>query len=105
VEVDFLFTVCEDVLLNFLVVSSSETSSLKASISVNEKKDAKNASIGPNNLAKSITISQKCLLSLQLLLNLAQKNMVVTAGAKHVWAGLPVLLQQLVAFYLPQTTL
>ena len=31
--------------------------------------------------------------------------MVVTAGAERLWAGLLVLLQQIVVFHLPQTTL
>ena len=31
--------------------------------------------------------------------------MVVTAGAERCMAGLPVLLQQIVVFHLPQTTL
>ena len=73
-------------MFKLLVVSSIETSSLKACISVTGKKYTKNASTGPNKFNVQYHHAPELPIEPTVLLHLAAENMVVTAGAERCTA-------------------
>jgi len=64
-----------------------------------------NASTGPNKFSKQCHYAPELPVEATVFATFGMENMVMTAGARRCTGGLPVLLQQLVAFHLPQTTL
>jgi len=65
----------------------SEKSSLKASISVTGKKNAKNASTGPNKFSKQCLYAPEIPVEATVFVTFGsgKKNMIVAAGAKAMY--------------------